>query len=314
MLREDKKSLSMERILLKFGILTDLHMDLVPDGQMRLNIFLDAMKKEAVDFIVQLGDIAKLKSMDKDALQQLKETNIPILHVLGNHDTDDCTKEEACSILGLQESYYSYRLGEMKIIVLDTNYSYEEGSQEYTHFDLTNVGKRTLPYIPPQQLNWLEDELKEPCSILIFSHSGFYPVEEQSVVNGERVQELVKEINAQAGYRKIIACIHGHYHFDTYHLWEDIHHIGIPSITCQWINCQGDNTKISPSLAKKYPGLKRMVMYTEPLFSLLSLEDKILYIQGAKSAYAQDPREFGQEMVIDQNPLTPIIRERVLSL
>lgn len=304
----------MERILLKFGILTDLHIDLVPDGQQRLEIFMKAMIEEQVDFIVQLGDIAKLKSMDQEVLRQLRETNIPILHALGNHDTDDCTKEEACSVLGLQKSYYSYKIDDVKILVLDTNYSYVESSCDYVHFDVSNVGQRTLPYLPPEQLKWLKEELREECQVIIFSHAGFYPVEDLSVVNGEEIQNLIKQTNRQAGYRKVMACFHGHYHFDTYHLWQEVHHIGIPSITYQWMNCQGDNTQVSQALVEQFPELKRMVMYTKPLFSLQIIEDGQLRIKEAHSAYAQDPREFGQEMVIDQNPLTPIIREKVLPL
>ena len=40
----------------KFGVMADLHVDIMPECEERLAAFLDACRKEDVDFIVQLGD------------------------------------------------------------------------------------------------------------------------------------------------------------------------------------------------------------------------------------------------------------------
>ena len=37
----------------RFGIFTDLHLDIMHDGRARLNAFIDQMEKENVDFIIQ---------------------------------------------------------------------------------------------------------------------------------------------------------------------------------------------------------------------------------------------------------------------
>lgn len=39
-----------------FAAMTDLHLDIMHDGMMRIDAFLDAAQKADVDFIIQLGD------------------------------------------------------------------------------------------------------------------------------------------------------------------------------------------------------------------------------------------------------------------
>ena len=50
----------LERIKkpIKLGMIADLHQDVMHDGPARLKVFLDAMKEEKPDALVQLGDFA----------------------------------------------------------------------------------------------------------------------------------------------------------------------------------------------------------------------------------------------------------------
>ncbi|MBL04435.1 MAG: alkaline phosphatase, partial [Planctomycetes bacterium] len=41
---------------IRLGMIADLHQDVMHDGPARLKVFLDAMKKEKPDALVQLGD------------------------------------------------------------------------------------------------------------------------------------------------------------------------------------------------------------------------------------------------------------------
>ena len=43
---------------IKLGMIADLHQDVMHDGPARLKVFLDAMKEEKPDALVQLGDFA----------------------------------------------------------------------------------------------------------------------------------------------------------------------------------------------------------------------------------------------------------------
>ena len=59
----------------KFGIFTDLHLDIMHDGRIRLDTFIEQMKKEDVDFIIQLGDFCYPEDTSKCLCS---EKNIPI--------------------------------------------------------------------------------------------------------------------------------------------------------------------------------------------------------------------------------------------
>ena len=41
-----------------FAAMTDLHLDIMHDGMMRIDAFLNAAQKADVDFIIQLGDFS----------------------------------------------------------------------------------------------------------------------------------------------------------------------------------------------------------------------------------------------------------------
>ena len=41
----------------KFAVMTDLHVDIMPDGAARVQAFCEAAVKEQVDFLLHLGDI-----------------------------------------------------------------------------------------------------------------------------------------------------------------------------------------------------------------------------------------------------------------
>lgn len=46
-----------------FAAMTDLHLDIMHDGMMRIDAFLDAAQKADVDFIIQLGDFSYPKDI-----------------------------------------------------------------------------------------------------------------------------------------------------------------------------------------------------------------------------------------------------------
>lgn len=48
-----------------FGIITDIHTDIIHDGLHRLNTFLEVANKNKVDFVIDLGDFAMVKEDNK---------------------------------------------------------------------------------------------------------------------------------------------------------------------------------------------------------------------------------------------------------
>ena len=42
--------------MIKFGVCADLHIDIVPDSEKRLQAFLEECERQKTDFIIHLGD------------------------------------------------------------------------------------------------------------------------------------------------------------------------------------------------------------------------------------------------------------------
>ena len=79
---------------LTFGIVADVHKDLTPDADQRLEKFIDEAKKRKVNFILQLGDFCMAYKKNKDFLSAWESFNGSKYHVLGNHDMDGHTKSQ----------------------------------------------------------------------------------------------------------------------------------------------------------------------------------------------------------------------------
>jgi hypothetical protein len=61
-----KSALSNPVKKVRFGIITDVHNDVMHDGEYRLRSFLNAAKNKDLDFIIQLGDFCQPKEANKD--------------------------------------------------------------------------------------------------------------------------------------------------------------------------------------------------------------------------------------------------------
>jgi predicted phosphodiesterase len=91
---------------MKFGVFTDLHYDVIPDGDKRLYKLLQSFREEKVDFILELGDLCNPTEKNQTILKSLKSLGVPCYFSLGNHNIDFCSPETALNFLGLQKGYY----------------------------------------------------------------------------------------------------------------------------------------------------------------------------------------------------------------
>ena len=73
---------------IKLGMIADLHHDVMHDGPARLKAFLDAMKKEKPDALLQLGDFAYPSKKNEVVTKAFAKAHPKALHVLGNHEID----------------------------------------------------------------------------------------------------------------------------------------------------------------------------------------------------------------------------------
>jgi len=159
---------------LRIAHLTDIHvmpMGDAPQG-MRNAIRHALAQSDPPDIIVNSGDcIMDSLEVTKDMAEAQwdtfntiikEECKLPIYHCIGNHDvwgwgapTPDKQSDPlygkgmALKQLGLSERYYSFDLSGWHIIVLDSTYQAEEGSQH------SYIGK-----LDDVQFSWLENEVQ----------------------------------------------------------------------------------------------------------------------------------------------------------
>ena len=107
---------------IKFGIITDLHQDIMHDGPARLKVFLDAMADEKPDALLQLGDFAYPTKGNEVVTQAFQQAHPRTLHVLGNHEIDGGhTFDEVAKLWGMKGRYYTENVDGLNLIVLDGN-------------------------------------------------------------------------------------------------------------------------------------------------------------------------------------------------
>ena len=108
----------------RFGVCADLHADYIHDGADRFEAFVSYGTDSKCDFLIELGDFcppggSNLESRKK-ILDIMKSSSVPIYHTLGNHDMDDNRKGDVLKFIGADRSHYSFDVGEVHFVVLDT--------------------------------------------------------------------------------------------------------------------------------------------------------------------------------------------------
>lgn len=285
---------------LKIGLISDLHIDIIHDGEARLQIFLDEMKKENPDALIQMGDFAIPKPENLKIIQAYNSAHSRAFHVLGNHDMDGgYSKEMVASTYGMPGLYYSVDLGSILMIVLDGN---DPGSK---------ISKGGYPsYIGPDQQNWLITQLEQADKpVLIVSHqpiAGIYTVD-----NPQEIQEILSRFAS-----KILLAINGHAHVDQHVLVEGVNYIHINSASYYWVGEKLMHESLAPEIHESHPLLKFTCPYLDPLFAVLTIDPKSrkISIQGRKTKWiGPSPLELGYSILSEseqENFLQPQISKR----
>ena len=101
---------------LRFGVIADVHKDVMHDADQRLQVFIDTMNKQQVDFVLQLGDFCIPTPKNLGFMKIWNSFLGPRYHVLGNHDTDGnetdhperFQREQTVEYWGMQRRFYSF--------------------------------------------------------------------------------------------------------------------------------------------------------------------------------------------------------------
>ena len=120
--REVSSALSKIKKPIKLGMIADLHQDVMHDGPVRFKTFLDAMKKEKPDALLQLGDFAYPSKKNEVVTQAFAKAHPKALHVLGNHEIDGGHSfDQVAKLWGMKGRYYTENVNGLDLIVLDAN-------------------------------------------------------------------------------------------------------------------------------------------------------------------------------------------------
>ena len=92
----------------KFGIIADIHRDLTPDADERLEAFMKKVDEEKPDFLMSLGDFAHPIAENEGFAQRFASSKSPACHVLGNHEIDYVDKKTAVAFLHMPSAFYSF--------------------------------------------------------------------------------------------------------------------------------------------------------------------------------------------------------------
>lgn len=268
---------------IKFAIISDIHHDIMHDADKRLESFLHAARKNKVDFIIELGDLAFPKDENISFLNIWNNYSGTKYHVLGNHDHEINTKEEYMKFIGTERNYYSFDSGAYHFIVLDPNYLCKDGKYiPYGHGNFY-VDEQMLAHINPEQIKWLQEDLASTDKhCILFSHQCL----ENTVSNREQIRALLEAENQRAGYKKVVAAFSGHDHTSYERVINGISYIQINSASNQWVGdkfqCSG---RFDEATNKRRSSLKYVVPYKDAVYAIVTLTKKNLKIKGVKSSF-----------------------------
>lgn len=297
----------MDRI--KFGIFTDLHYEHIHDGRQRIENFITNAREAEVDFVIELGDLCSPNEENQVLLNMLDSIGKPHYHLMGNHNTDLFTKKDVTDFLQMDNSYYSFKYGKVRFIVLDTCFIKTDKAYEpYCKRNYEKI-KGIYPIIPDYEFKWLEYQLNDDSEYyVIFSHHSFEnEFAKRGVYNRESVRDLINRVNLTGN--KVLLCINGHDHGDSLKKIEQTYYFGLNSMSYIWFGPQFEHFCYSDEIHKQYPFLKELVLYREGLYSIITItENGGIEIQGMNGHYQNiSPKELGLEDVWNGRSILPTI-------
>lgn len=289
---------------IKFGVITDLHYDLMHDSDRRAQLFIDTMNKEQPDFIISLGDFCVPKPANQRLTAIWRQFKGKKHYVLGNHDTDGgFTKEQALAFWGAERPYYSFDDKGLHFVVLDGN---EKDPQNKIAGYPRTIGK--------QQLKWLKEDLRRTqLRTIIFCHQGLENTI-NGLDNGMEVRYLFEQINTEAGFNKVILVLTGHHHLNYHNQINDIHYVQINSASYYWAGENFESKAFDDEFYQNHSILKRTLVYQDPIWAMVTIDQKHININGTETEMAGIPLDqSGIDIYKDVYPISSRIDSRLLS-
>jgi len=253
--RQVMAALSKIKKPIKLGMIADLHQDVMHDGPARLKAFLDAMKEEKPDALLQLGDFAYPTKKNEVVTKAFEKAHPKALHVLGNHEIDGGHSfDQVAKLWRMKGRYYTENVNGLELIVLDCNEKPKNHKGGYPK------------YIGQKQLEWLEKQLKTlKGPILVISHQPL--AGPGSIDNAGEVQALL-----DAAADKVLLSVNGHTHIDHVARVGKLSYLHVNSASYKWVGGSHRNKSYPPEVHSKFRWVEYTCPYRDSLFATLTLD------------------------------------------
>ena len=267
---------------IRFGVVTDVHKDIVWDADQRLQTFIDSMNFQSPDFIIQMGDFCRPYDYNSGFMDIWNSFKGDRYHVLGNHDMDGgFSRDSTVVFFQSADRYYSFDFEKFHFIVLDGNdiNPSPDKAPGYAHF------------IGEEQQNWLRKDLSQTKKeTFIFSHQPL----NSGLENSRAILEILQQSN-ERNNSTVIACFNGHDHADQVLKVDGIWFIQINSMSYDWLGEAYQHQSYKPEIHQEFPFVMYTAPYLEPLWAMVEISPKsTILIKGRKTIWVgRSPSELG---------------------
>lgn len=258
----------------RFGIIADVHQDVMHDGPRRLGMFLDAMKDVSPEFVLQLGDFCTPHERNSAFLDLWNSHTGPKYHVIGNHETDGgYTREQVVDRFAMTHRYYSFDRAGLHFIVLDGN-------------DRGGTSGGYPRFIAEEQVAWIREDLASTDRpTVVFIHQ---PLDsEDGVDNRAQIRTLLETAKRTPGHADVIAVVAGHSHVDYCRLINGIYYVMLNSASYQWVGGDYRHQSYAPEIHARATSLDRTCPYRDPLWAVMTvdLHNRCIEIEGRSTTW-----------------------------
>lgn len=289
----------------RFGIITDVHQDVMHDGVERVRAFGEAMAKSAPDFVLQCGDFCVPHERNRAFIDEWNKISCPRHHVLGNHDMDGSFKrEQTVAFYGMPARHYAFDVGPLRGIILDGN-------------DAGGKTKGYARFIAKPQLEWLSAELaRDTKPALVFVHQ---PIDGDGggVENSAEVRAVLEAASAK-NPGNVAAVFSGHLHRDYQKVIAGIPYLQINSASYVWLAGKMARASYAPEIHKAHPSIVNVAPYRDPIWAEVTVDRDAgrMIIAGRSTEWVgDDPWKRGaSEQMCARDTTRPAISDRELAV
>ena len=306
----------------KFAVLADFHQAMFADtAEEKLDQFIEAVNSDKeIEFVVDLGDFAFPLPANNIPIENSKPLidkfnsafNVPLYHVLGNHECDYFTKKESLEFHGFntEETYYSFDAEPFHFVVLDANFmKLPEGYVAYenrNYYKWSYENPPVIPYLPDYELEWLREDLsKAKYPTILFSHQH---LADKVFGTGIRNYDELKKIMDESP-KGVVMSINGHEHLDFAHKLDGRWCYSLISGTNMMIGSKHPlKGRYTEDYMRSLPCIHMTLPYAKTQYGIFTADKNGVFVKGTEGGFeGPDLYEVGYP---DPEYFVPYVKER----